>query len=74
MSFAAAQFSHPPAGSAGTGDASQATLQRALDLLEADEVIVDGVLHVYRRGTTTDLLPPKTIEGSTCSDNVAVRQ
>jgi hypothetical protein len=47
----------------GTTAISQLTLE---DLLEADQVFDQsaGLLHYYRRGTTIDLIPPKTVTGT----------
>ena len=38
-------------------------LQLARDLLEADQVFDQSgsLLHYYRKGTTVDLIPPKTV-------------
>lgn len=62
-----------------TGDslaqiAADAAASRAL--AEADEVFDrgTGLLHTYARGTTTDLIPPKTVAGTAQSSDSSIRQ
>jgi hypothetical protein len=45
-------------------------------LAEADEVFdhATGLLHTYRRGTTVDLIPPKTVAGTAQSTDSSLRQ
>lgn len=45
-------------------------------LAEADEVFDHeaGLLHTYQRGTTVDLIPPKTVAGTAQSTDSSLRQ
>jgi len=53
----------PAATDLSEHDATQAALILMNDLLESDQVFDEtaGLLHYYRRGTTTDLIPAKTV-------------
>lgn len=54
-------------GTSGLTATESTQLQLATDLMQADEVYdqTAGLLHYYRKGTTVDLIPPKTVVGTT---------
>lgn len=56
--------------------ALEATLQSVLKLAEADAVFdeANGLLHLYERGTTTDLVPAKSVVGTQVGQNVEIQE
>lgn len=60
-------------GTSGLTAGEAAQLQLATDLMQADEFYDQstGLLHYYRRGTTIDIIPPKTVTGATAPGDVS---
>lgn len=61
-------------GTSGLTPAESADLTLAKELMEADQFFdkSTGLLHYYRRGTTTDLIPPKNVTGELVLDDVTL--
>lgn len=60
-------------GTSGLTGAEAAQLALATDLMQADEFFdqANGLLHYYRRGTTIDIIPPKTVVGATAQNDTS---
>lgn len=58
-----------------TSEESQ-QLQLAVDLMQADERydFTTNLLHYYRKGTTIDLIPPKTVAGTTAIGDASAQE
>lgn len=59
-----------------TSAVKDADITQALKILEADQVfdMAASKLHYYERGTTTDLIPAKTIAGTSQTQNASATQ
>ena len=57
-----------------TNSAGLIAAQQQVDLMEADHFFDEstGLLHYYRRGTTVDLIPPKTVTGTTQPSDASI--
>ncbi len=55
-------------------ESADLTLMR--ELMEADEFfdVSEGLLHYYRKGTTTDLIPAKTVAGFTATSDTSATE
>lgn len=51
-------------------------LTLATELMEADHFYdhANGLLHYYRRGTTVDLVPPKTVSGTAVTNSTSLQE
>lgn len=60
-------------GVSGLTASESAALVLVGQLAEADEFFDQstGLLHYYLKGTTTDIIPPKTVTGATVTDDVS---
>lgn len=63
-------------GVSGLTPTESAALVLAAALMQADQFFDKdtGLLHYYARGTTTDLIPPKTVAGEQVADDVSIQE
>lgn len=61
-------------GTSGLTPDESADLLLSRELMEADQFFdkSTGLLHYYRRGTTVDLVPPKSVTGELVQDDVSL--
>lgn len=61
-------------GTSGLTALESVALLKAVALMESDEVYdkSTGLLHIYARGTSIDLVPPKAVVGAVTADDVTL--
>lgn len=73
-----AQFTDNSAGATvdSTGLLNTVDVQLMQDLMEADQFFdqTAGLLHYYYKGTTTDIIPAKTVSGEQVTNNVTLAE
>lgn len=63
-------------GTSGLTAEESNKLTLAVELMESDQFfdISTGLLHYYRKGTTVDIIPPKTVAGADVTTDVTITE